>query len=262
MSGKMRKYNNKLKDSGYLAYRIVSPVFDPIKSLSNLVSYPKYVRDIFAYSKMKGSEKIQIANVYPVLEDNSKTTPFDSHYFYQDIWASRKIYVSKAKKHIDVGSKVDFVGFLTTFSKVVFVDIRPLGVNLKNFESIKGDVTNLPFKTSSQKSVSCLHVAEHIGLGRYGDPLDPRGTKKACGELARVLAKGGRLYFSLPVGKPRLCFNAHRIHPPDQILDYFPDLKLKELSGVTDGGEYIENININTLRKSNYACGLFEFTKE
>jgi hypothetical protein len=27
-------------------------------------------------------------------------------------------------------------------------------------------------------SLSCLHALEHFGLGRYGDPIDPRGHEK------------------------------------------------------------------------------------
>jgi len=114
----------------------------------------------------------------------------------------------------------------------------------------------------SLESISCLHVAEHIGLGRYGDPLDPLGTKKAADELTRCLAKDGNLYFSLPVGKPRLCFNAHRIHSPRQIIEYFRSLKLVELSGTDDNKKFMTNINIETLENSKYACGLFWFTKK
>jgi len=112
------------------------------------------------------------------------------------------------------------------------------------------------------QSISCLHVAEHVGLGRYGDPLDPQGTQKAAYELTRVLAKGGQLYFSLPIGKPRVCFNAHRIHSPGQILEYFKGLKLVGFSGVTDFGRFAENIPPTDLENANYACGMFHFTKE
>src|SRR2546430_15650029 len=78
-----------------------------------------------------------------------------------------------------------------------------------------------PFGDLELSSVSCLHVAEHIGLGRYGDAIDPLGTRKAIGELARVLAVDGRLYFALPVGRPRGVFNAHRIHDPTTISRWF-----------------------------------------
>ncbi|MBA7653210.1 hypothetical protein ES703_61054 [subsurface metagenome] len=51
------------------------------------------------------------------------------------------------------------------------------------------------------------------------------------------------------------------MYSPRTIIEYFKDLKLIELSGVTDSGNFIENIDINVLEKSNYACGLFQFRK-
>jgi hypothetical protein len=217
---------------------------------------------LIKYSRSNGAEQIKIAYTYPCIHDKTQTSGFDVHYFYQDIWAFKKIYESKVDHHVDVGSRVDFVGFLTVITQVTFIDIRPLMANLENLCSRKGDILSMPFENNSILSLSCLHVAEHIGLGRYGDPLDPLGTKKACKELTRILAIGGNLYFSLPVGKPKLCFNAHRIHSPQQIIEYFSDLELVELSGVDDEGNFIKNIDITILANSDYACGLFHFTKK
>lgn len=104
-------------------------------------------------------------------------------------------------------------------------------------------------------------MAEHIGLGRYGDKLNPYGTRKACKELQRILAPGGNLYFSVPVGKPRVCFNAHRINSPKKIVEYFRALKLVELSAIDDQNNFVENIDIDTLENSSFTCGLFWFTK-
>lgn len=233
------------------------------KILSGLTKYPGYLKDLFIYRRMEGAEPINLTDTYPCLFEKTSTTKVDSHYFYQDLWAFKKIVQHNPKKHIDVGSNVVFVGFLTGITRVSFVDIRPLKVsNVSNLECIKGSILEMPFEDNSVESLSCLHVAEHIGLGRYGDPLDPRGTKKAAAELSRCLAKGGNLFFSLPVGKPRLCFNAHRIHSPRQILDYFGDLKLVELSGSDDNKNFIENIDIEVLENSRYSCGMFWFTKE
>jgi len=233
------------------------------KIISGLSKYPRYFADWFRYSRMDFAEQIKLKDTYPCLFDRTAKTSVDSHYFYQHIWAFEKILASSAESHVDVGSNVDFVGLLSTITKVQFIDIRPLTVsNIKNLESIKGSILDLPYEDNSVKSMSCLHVAEHIGLGRYGDPLDPQGTKKAALELSRCLAKGGNLYFALPVGRPRLCFNAHRIHSPGQILDYFRGLKLVELSGSTDQKEFVENIDIAKLEIENYPCGMFQFTKE
>lgn len=250
----MRKFNSPPKDIAYLTYRWGRSLLNP-----RLFGY---FRDLIIYSRKSGAETINFINTYPVVNERILETPFDSHYFYQDIWAARKIYKSRVKNHVDIGSNIEFVGFLTAFTKVSFVDIRPLMVKLDNFKSIKGTLIDLPFKDNSINSLSCLHVAEHIGLGRYGDQLDPLGTKNACKELSRVLAKGGKLYFSLPVGKPRLCFNAHRIHSPKKILKYFKDLKLVRFSGVNDEGSFLDKANIEDFETQNYACGLFVFTKK
>ena len=228
-----------------------------------LLEYPRYINDMRKYAKMDGAEQTKFADTYPCLSDRTSKTKVDSHYFYQHLWAFKKIYSLKPKLHVDIGSSTDFVGLLTAITKVHFVDIRPLDVcNVKNLEIVKASILDLPYEDNSLESISCLHVAEHIGLGRYGDPLDPFGTKKAAAELTRCLAKGGNLFFSLPVGKPRLCFNAHRIHSPGQIIDYFRELKLVELSGSDDDKRFIENIDISILENAEYACGMFWFRKE
>jgi SAM-dependent methyltransferase len=258
----MRKFdNNKFKDFAYLFYRWLSPIIDPIRVLRAVPGFFGYFNDLINYKKMEGSEPVKIVDTYPCIHDKTRTTGFDSHYFYQDIWAFRKIYESKTNHHVDVGSRVDFVGFLSVITKITFVDIRPLMVNLENFDPKEGSILSLPFGDNSIFSLSCLHVAEHIGLGRYGDQLDPRGTEKAIKELSRVLAPKGNLYLSLPAGKTRLCFNAHRIHSAKQILEYCCELQLLEFSGIDDAGNFLRNIDMTVLENSDYACGLFWFTK-
>lgn len=220
----------------------------------------RFLRDLYRYRRMPGAEKISGGDLYPCLDEKTATTSFDTHYFYQDIWAFRKISQSGVREHVDVGSKVDYVGFLTAITKVTFIDIRPLATDLENLDSRSGSILAMPYDDGAVSSLSCLHVAEHIGLGRYGDPLDPLGTVKACRELHRVLAPGGNLYFGLPIGKPRVCFNAHRIHSPAQILGYFNGLSLKEFSFVDDGGRFLRNADMETSGTAKYGCGLFHFT--
>lgn len=210
---------------------------------------------------MPGGAKVPWRDLYPCLHEKTATTSFDTHYFYQDIWAFGKIVRGKTPEHVDIGSKVDYVGFLTAVTGVTFIDIRPLEAHIDNLRNLPGSILAIPYPDDSVVSLSCLHVAEHIGLGRYGDPLDPLGTAKACAELRRVLAPGGNLYFGLPVGKPRVCFNAHRIHSTRQILRYFEGLTLREFSFVDDGGGFTVNADMAVADAAKYGCGLFHLTK-
>ena len=214
---------------------------------------PRLIEFYSSYKKYKhlisNAEELSISDFCPCINDDTQKTPFDAHYFYQGVWAFRKIKEKGVKSHIDVGSEIRWLGLLSTITKVIFIDIRPFETDLKDLIVKKGNILNMPFEDNSVDSISSLHVAEHIGLGRYGDELDPEGTIKACKELSRILAVNGNLYFSVPVGKQKTYFNAHRVHFPRTIIEYFKDLRLIELSGVTDSGQFIENIAIGVLEK-------------
>ncbi len=257
----LKRFHDPLRDAAYLAYRWLAPVFDPLAAARGLREYVRFFRSWRSYAKLPRAEPILLRNTFPQLHDRTETTPFDRHYFFQDVWAARRIFASKTPTHVDVGSNIVFVSFLTSFTDVTFIDLRPLEVTLENFHSKKGTILALPYPDNNVPSLSCLHVVEHIGLGRYGDPLDPRGTENACRELTRVLAVPGNLYLSLPVGKPRLCFNAHRIHDPETILDYCAPLRLVEFSGIDDEGRFLHNTSPRTLKTADYGCGLFHFTR-
>jgi ubiquinone/menaquinone biosynthesis C-methylase UbiE len=177
---------------------------------------------------------------------------------------ARKIYCDGTKLHFDVGSRIDgFVAHLLTFSDVNYVDIRPLNSNVDNLTFIQGTILKLPFEANSINSLSCLHVIEHIGLGRYGDDIDSLGYEKAASELIRVLSPGGKLYFSTPVGKECLHFDAHRVFSYETIMSIFSSLNLMEFSFVDDKSERVlKNVDLNVMYNSEYGCGLFIFQKK
>lgn len=243
-------------------FRWLNQVVDPIGAVKGLIGYPRYFRQWWHYARMPAAESIRLKDTYPCPRDRIGTAPFDSHYFHVNGWAARRILARYAAYHVDVGSQVIFANMLGAMIPVVFVDYRPLKAKLSGLHCVGGDLLSLSFAGSSVTSLSCLHVIEHIGLGRYGDPLNPHGTRKAARELTRVLAPGGDLWVGLPVGQPRVCFNAHRIHPPQAVRDMFAHLRLIELSGVHDDGRFVEAVDLSEFEASEYACGFFWFRRE
>ncbi|MCC7160291.1 DUF268 domain-containing protein [Candidatus Nomurabacteria bacterium] len=229
--------------------------------------YLNFICDFLDFkNKSRNNRRFSLAwhNRYPILFDKTTTTPFDHHYTYHPAWAARIIAKTNPKKHVDISSVISFSTIVSAFLPVEFYDYRPVKINLSNLKSKEADLTRLPFATNSIESLSCMHTVEHIGLGRYGDPINPDGDIKAMQELSRVLTTNGNLLFVTPIGKPNIQFNAHRIYSYDQITSYFPDLKLKEFSLIPDDFSkgIIENASSELSNKQRYGCGLFWFVKK
>jgi SAM-dependent methyltransferase len=198
---------------------------------------------------------------FACLDDYTATTTFDAHYLYHPAWAARIIAGTKPRLHIDISSKLDFCAMISAFVPTEFYDFRPADIHLSNLESKQADLTGLPFPDGSVESLSCMHVVEHIGLGRYGDPLDPDGDLKAISELKRVLKPGGTLLFVVPVGKPRLRFNAHRIYSPEQVASYFGELHVRAFALIDDGGDFTDQADPAVASHQEYGCGCWWFQK-
>jgi Caenorhabditis protein of unknown function, DUF268 len=240
--------------------------FDPKAMFRAWWALPFFVRNLVRYARLNNDQHFPLnpSALFLFTQDRSATAGFiDPHYFFQDIWAARHVFDSGCRRHVDIASRVDgFVAHCLPFCRVTYVDLRPLNIEIEGFEYCSGSIMALPFRDGSCPSVSCLHVIEHIGLGRYGDTVDPSGYGRAAGELIRILADGGTLLLSVPVGRERLCFDAHRIFDPETITDLFQGLKLREFSLVPDSGtRIIRNAQFSEVRESRNACGLYRFQK-
>jgi SAM-dependent methyltransferase len=226
----------------------------------------KFLIDFVKYKKLTNLETVRFRDIMPFLyEKNPLSQSAQSAYFFQDVWALQKISrnSSNLHEHIDVGSRIDgFVGQLSAFRPVTFIDIRSITDNLLGIKYKKGSITDLPYRNSEIYSLSSLCVIEHIGLGRYGDHIDPNGSLRAIKEIQRVLKIGGDLYVSVPVGKERVAFNAHRIFSPYKFVSYFTDCDLLEYSLVQEQ-KIIFDIDLNyKIDSADYAMGLFHFRKK
>lgn len=234
--------------------------FIPFRQWSGMIYLPRFIYHWNLFQS-KSNRQLRFRYSQPCLTDWLPATPFDPHYFYQGAWLARKIVAFTPDLHIDVGSSVLSVSVLSAYVKTIFVDFRPLEAKLSNLDCVAGSILDLSFETNSIKSLSCMHVLEHIGLGRYGDPIGPDDDRQGATELVRVLAPGGNLYFVVPVGHPVICFNAHRIYSADQIMERFTGLDLIDFALVDDDGQYHSTANLEMVSQQEYGCGMFHFRK-
>lgn len=237
-----------------------------IKKILRAVQFPFIALDYLRFRRNMQNHRfaLRLADVYPCIKDKTVQTGFDRHYVYHTSWAARVLAETQPSKHVDISSSLYFSGIVSAFIPVDFYDFRPADIALSGLQSKQGDITKLPFTDNSQPSLSCMHVIEHIGLGRYGDPIDADGDIKSAAELSRTLAPGGRLLFVVPVGaKARIEYNAHRIYTYELVQKLFPTLTLEEFTLIPEHhGPMIRNANPELLKNERYACGCFVFKKD
>jgi SAM-dependent methyltransferase len=209
---------------------------------------------------------ISYTHLRPVFFENTKETKFDRVYLYHVAWAVRCVKEINPARHVDVGSSLNFCTTLSAFIPTDFYDYRPAAVVLSGLGSYKGDLLNLPFKDNQLQSVSCLHTLEHVGLGRYGDPIDASGDLKAIKELSRVTAQGGVLLVVVPTGREsRVEFNGHRIYSYNDFTSYFPGFTLKIFSYIpqkAERGGIINDASYRDIKDDVHGCGCYWFVKK
>jgi hypothetical protein len=240
-----------------------------IRVKKNLLSprAPTFLRDMARFKRMMAKSSrpmdVQIKDMYPCLGENTSGIGFDSHYIYHTAWAARKLQEIKPAKHVDISSSLYFAAIASAFVPMDYYEFRCSGIKLDNYLERRGDLMHLPMEAGSVRSLSCMHVLEHLGLGRYGDQMDPDGDIKGARELERVLASGGDLLFVVPVGKPKIEFNAHRIYSYQGVMSLFPGLTLKEftLIRLKNKQTLLKNASGEDVELEDYGCGCFWFKK-
>lgn len=202
------------------------------------------------------------ADRLPILNERDSAAPFDAHYIYHTAWAARILAETRPQRHVDISSIMYFGTILSAFIPVDYFEFRPVTLSLSNYTGKSCDLTALPFRDMSIESLSCMHVVEHVGLGRYGDHLDPDGDLKSIEELKRVLCRGGSLLFVVPVGQPLIVFNAHRIYSFGQVVSNFQGYTLRQFALIDDKGSFDFSATEHDADRQHYGCGCFHFIKD
>lgn len=220
----------------------------------------RYVRDRRAFRSMEGASRVRWGKELPMFEEMHEAAGSAGAYFFQDQIAARWVYEGKPVRHVDIGSRIDgFIGHLTVFREVEVMDLRPMPVAIPRVHFHQFDLMReIPAEwVEATDSLSCLHTIEHFGLGRYGDQLDPDGHLKGLIQLKRMVASGGRLILSTPVGHERVEFNAHRVFSPATMLSWFSEGWIIEKSAVIDDALCVsESVGVEALRGASCQTGV------
>lgn len=211
------------------------------------------VAGLAIYLKERGEFRARLSGDFewgrelPILDERRAASGSVGAYMQQDLLVARWIFGANPSRHIDVGSRLDgFIGHLAVFREVEVLDIRPQPESIAGVKFHQLDLmSELPEHwVEAAPSLSCLHTLEHFGLGRYGDPIDADGHLKGLVQLKRLVAPGGRLYLSVPMGPQRVEFNAHRVFAASTLTGWFGEgWAIERFAVIDDQNRVRENVD-------------------
>lgn len=194
---------------------------NPIKTLRFARALPWLFRDYIAF--IRRTRSAQYHKDWKTIhwslfaqDKYSESGSQNSLYFLQDLECSQYVVSKGYQNHIDIGSRVDgFLAQIATTRKVTALDIRDSTRKIKNIHFKKGDILDIDCALERRFDLTTsLHALEHVGLGRYGDKIDPDGMFKALTNCRRLTMTGGETLIALPVidGEKNIIeFNAQRL---------------------------------------------------
>lgn len=242
-----------------------------LENTKGLVWYFEDLKSLKKQIESKNKNEFPFGKKYPVLNEKFSTSGIASgHYFHQDLLIAQRIFQNQPVNHVDIASRVDgFVAHVASFRKIEVFDIRSLPDYIYNVKFIQADLMHLDQNLIHYTdSISCLHVIEHFGLGRYNDPIDIDGHLKGLENIYQILKPGGRFYFSTPIGPQRIEFNAHRVFSVKYLLELFnKKYDIIHFSYVNDKGDLFKNVALTDREIEHnfgciFGCGIFEMIKK
>lgn len=252
-------------------YRFARELGVDVRKFAVIKELPKYYSNLKKARKQLGKEW-RIGALFPCLHDrNDVAGNAKGHYFHQDLLVAQSVFEKNPIKHVDIASKIDgVVAHIASFREIEVFDIRPLDNKINNITFKEIDMMNLQGDYENYTdSISCLHALEHFGLGRYGDPVDIYGYRKGFKNMVKMLKKGGTFYFSTPIGKQIIEFDAHRVFSVKEILTLAEknELEVVRFSYVDKNGDLqkdhkLSKNDLTTNLHLSFGCGIWEFKKK
>jgi len=223
---------------------------------------PAFFFEYYKFKKGAPEWPCRLIDALPMFHERTAVMSFDEHYVYHMGWAARVLREISPEQHIDISSSIVFSAITSAFLSINHYDYRTPMLKLDGLGCGNQDLLNLRFENSSINSLSCMHVIEHVGLGRYGEPINAHGDREAAKELMRVLAPGGHLIIVVPLAeRAHVRFNGHRIYDYRRVTELFRGLDIIEFSFLNErkNNTFTRNAEAKDIVGSRYGCGCFLF---
>lgn len=251
---KLKKYFNKFRKQAPIPSHIVNEFtkgFYPNRDA-------KWHEHIM-YQACVGIHKLSINSYLEKIERN------DFDFGYSDL--TQRIYeivcelieTENLKLGADIGCETGAhpaIQIAAGIEKCDVFEIRDIKVDHKRVNVQLIDLCNDANLEPKYDLITCISTIEHIGLGRYGDPLDPSGDLKMMNAIRKLMKSGGFVVMVFPCHpdyEGHVVFNAHRLYTQYRIAKLFEGFEIVDIPGVKEndlnvgmfgGVPYIQQIRI------------------
>jgi len=149
-------------------------------------------------------------------ERNERRIARRKHRYYGEtdsyLYEALETHPIKGKDVVIVGSESPWYECICLHfgANVTTIEYRDVTCDIPGVTVMRPD----EFQRNPRKFDVVLSISsiEHDGLGRYGDPINPRGDLAAMDAMADLLKPHGKLYLAVPIGRDAIVWNAHRIY--------------------------------------------------
>lgn len=136
-------------------------------------------------------------------------TEFFDHYDAFAYWAARKINARGSSQRIlDIGSVKMMNAILSAHHDVTSLVLADCHDEISTVRYVRHDASDpMPFPDAAFDVFTSMASLQLVGLGRYGDRLNPNCLPDLVKELGRVMRRDSVLLVSMCLGKNLLNFN-------------------------------------------------------
>lgn len=185
-----------------------------MKAFQSLYDRNKYIRTIM--------KKLGFSRPIDLLLESSRIVEYP--------WILRNI--PSMGRILDVGSTGSQLPLMLVGLgyEVWTIDVRKYEYDgiIDELKCIMGDIRETNFQDSFFDVVLAISTVEHIGLGRYGDSIDPYGDENTMKEIIRIMANNAVFLMTVPFGK-RSINKTHRVYSEESLLTLLSEFKIENI---------------------------------